>query len=233
MLLKYPRTRHLRGSRLQPGDEDLAAAPFREIAGRFLVVEEKLDGANCGISFGPDGELLLQSRGHYLTGGPRERQFAPLKAWASAVRHRLWPVLGERHVMYGEWLYARHTVRYDALPHYFCEFDVYDREEGVFLSTAARRELLDGLPVTPVPVLHEGPLPSLDALTALLGRSLYSSEPAEGLYVKVEDGRETVGRFKWVRSSFLTEILDSGSHWADRPIEPNGLADPAVMYEDL
>ncbi|GAB3666810.1 RNA ligase family protein [Actinocorallia lasiicapitis] len=192
-----------------------------------------MDGANCGISFGRGGELRLQSRGHYLTGGPRERQFAPLKAWASAVRHRLWPVLGERYVMYGEWLYARHTVRYDALPHYFCEFDVYDQVDGVFLSTAARRELLDGVPVVSVPVLFEGVLGRLEELTGLLGTSLYSSEPAEGLYVKVEEGGVTVDRLKWVRASFLTEILDSGTHWQDRPIEPNGLADPGVMYEHL
>ncbi|WP_239080753.1 ATP-binding protein [Paractinoplanes brasiliensis] len=46
MLTKYPRTPHLAGSRLQPGDEDLSQTPFAEPAGRHLVVEEKLDGAN-------------------------------------------------------------------------------------------------------------------------------------------------------------------------------------------
>ena len=56
-LRKYPRTRHLRGSRLQPGDEDLEAAPFAEIDGRHLVVEEKLDGANAGVGFDADSNL--------------------------------------------------------------------------------------------------------------------------------------------------------------------------------
>ena len=32
-LKKYPRTRHLAGSRLQPGDEDLSQIPFSQIAG--------------------------------------------------------------------------------------------------------------------------------------------------------------------------------------------------------
>jgi hypothetical protein len=59
---KYPRTRHILDSRLQPGDEDLSAAGFAEIAGRHLVIEEKLDGANAAISFDVDGDLLLQSR---------------------------------------------------------------------------------------------------------------------------------------------------------------------------
>ncbi len=257
MLRKYPRTRHIRGSRLQPGDGDLAAAPFDALSGRHLVVEEKLDGANTGISFGPGGELRLQSRGHYLAGGPRERQFAPFKAWAAAVAPSLWPRLGERYVLYGEWLYAKHTVFYDALPHYFCEFDVLDTREDVFLSTPRRRELLEGTPVVPVPVLRSGPVGSLADLSALVGpstartpgwrdalaaaaraagadpgRTLAESDGSdlmEGLYVKVEDGDRTVDRYKWVRREFTTAVLDSGTHWLDRPVVANALADPEVL----
>src|SRR4051794_33403375 len=171
MLRKYPRTPHLQGSRLQPGDHDLAQVPFADLAGRPLVVEEKLDGANAAISFDADGTLRLQSRGHYLSGGPREKQFAPFKAWAAGVRYRLWPVLGDRFILYGEWLYAKHTVFYDALPHHFCESAVYARRSGVSLSTPRRRELLDGLGVASVPVLGEGAFADLAALTSLLGPS--------------------------------------------------------------
>jgi len=258
MLAKYPRTPHLAGSRLQPGDFDLAAVPFTEIAGRHLVVEEKLDGANAAISFTPDGELRLQSRGHYLTGGPRERQFGPFKAWAATVAHLLRPRLGDRYILYGEWLYAKHTVFYDALPHYFCEFDVFDRQEEVFLSTDRRAELLAGAPVYSVPVLRTGPFTEIAELAALVGPSTCrttawrealaeaagasganlaqvlaetdGSDQMEGLYLKVEEHGQVVGRFKWVRASFLTAVLDSGSHWHDRPIVPNQLARPEVLY---
>jgi hypothetical protein len=258
MLRKYPRTPHLEGSRLQPGDSDLAAVPFAELAGRFLVVEEKLDGANAAISFSPEGSLQLQSRGHFLTGGPRERQFGPLKGWAATVQHALLPVLTDRYVLYGEWLYAKHTVFYDALEHYFCEFDVFDRSTEQFLSTARRAELLAGTPVRSVPVLHTGPLARLAELTAFVGpstvrtpgwraalaaaavaagvdpdRAAAESDKAddmEGLYVKWEEDGQVLGRYKWVRPSFLTSVLDSGSHWQDRPIIANRLADPAVFY---
>ncbi|SPT57965.1 Uncharacterised protein [Actinomadura madurae] len=57
-----------------------------------------------------------------------------------------------------------------------------------------------------------------------------TSEEMEGLYIKVEEDGQTVGRYKWVRPSFLTAILDSGTHWQDRPIVANGLADPEVLY---
>jgi hypothetical protein len=257
MFHKFPRTPHIEGSRLQPGDEDLDSVAFAELAGEHLVVEEKLDGANAGISFDETGVLRLQSRGHMLSGGPRERQFAPMKAWAAVVAPLLWERLGSRYVLYGEWLYAKHTVFYDALPHYFCEFDVLDQDTGDFLSTAARAELLAGAPVVSVPVLHDGLLPDLRALTSLLGpshcrtsgwrdslaaastatgqdpatvaRESDSDDDMEGLYVKVEHDGRTVGRYKWVRPSFLNAILDAGTHWQDRPILPNRLRDAAVM----
>lgn len=261
MIVKYPRTPHLAGSRLQPGDEDLAQVPFAQLRGRHVVAEEKLDGANAGISFTADGTLRLQSRGHYLTGGPRERQFGLLKSWAATLAPRLWERLGDRYVCYGEWMYAKHTVFYDALPHYFCEFDVLDTATGAFLDTPGRRALLDGLPVTGVPVLAQGRFDRLEQLTALVGPSVCRTpgwrdaladaaaeagvdparaaaesdraEQMEGLYLKVEEGGRVVERYKWVRPSFVTAVLDSGSHWADRPVVANRLADPGVLYAGL
>ena len=47
------------------------------------------------------------------------------------VRH---DVLGDRYILYGEWLYAKHTVFYNSLPHYFLEYDLLDRFPGQFLS---------------------------------------------------------------------------------------------------
>jgi len=101
-IIKYPRTPHLLGSRSQQGDEDLVVVSPSDLEGRFLIVEEKLDGANCAISFGDDGAIILQSRGHVLSGGPRERQFDLLKRWANARRDELWSVLGNRYIVYGE-----------------------------------------------------------------------------------------------------------------------------------
>lgn len=258
---KYPRTPHLAGSCLQPGDDDDGQVPFAEIRGRHVVVEEKLDGANAGISFTADGEVRLQSRGHYLEGGSRERQFALFKSWAATVAPLLWPVLRDRYVLYGEWLYAKHTVYYDALPHYFCEFDVLDRETGEFLSTPRRAELLEATPVVSVPVLQTGRFDDADQLTSLVGPSTVrtphwrgalavtaresgvapelaasqtdAADEMEGLYVKVEEGDKVVGRLKWVRPDFLQTIHNSGSHWADRPIIPNQLADPGALYAHL
>jgi hypothetical protein len=249
---KYPRTHHIEGSRLQPGDEDTSQVPFSSLLGHHLVVEEKLDGANAGLSFGPDGRLLLQSRGHYLTGGAREKHFDLFKQWAHTHAAPLRERLSHRYLLYGEWLYAKHTIFYDALPSHFLEFDILDLETGAFLSTPARHALLDGTPVRSVPVLRTGTCRALDELTALVGPSLYKTprwrqhldasaasrnldidrvrretDPTdlmEGLYIKVESAGAVLARYKWVRATFLTQVIDSGSHWLSRPIIPNVVA---------
>lgn len=250
---KYPRTPHLEGSRLQAGDEDHSQIPFSALAGKYIVVEEKMDGANSGISYNSELAQMLQSRGHYLTGGGREKHFNMLKSWAAAHDDALFDILEDRYLMYGEWMHSKHTVFYDRLPHYFLEFDIYDRHQGIFLSTAARRELLEGSPVVSVPVLYEGVAPRrIETLLEMIRPSLAKSEQwmdnlkesasrqeldvdrilreteqsglAEGLYIKVEEGLKTVDRLKWVRSDFLQTIVDNDTHWLARPIVQNQLA---------
>lgn len=251
LIRKYPRTPHLEGSRLQPGDEDLSQVPFSAIAGKHIVVEEKIDGANTGISFDGDGNLLLQSRGHYLTGGYRERHYNLMKQWATIQKDALHAVLGSRYIMYGEWMYAKHTVWYDALPHYFMEFDIYDRELGIYLDTPSRRKLTSHMPICSVPVLAEGCFTDKEKLLSYLGDSCYktsdhllhlrqaaekegldverilretdNSPTMEGLYLKIEESGQVVDRVKYVRASFHQCVDASGSHWLDRPIVPNGL----------
>ena len=251
---KYPRTPHIEGSRLQPGDEDLSQIPFDAIRDRYLVIEEKCDGANSAVSFNAEGELLLQSRGHYLTGGYRERHYNLMKQWGMAHRDAFYELLGKKYIMYGEWVYAKHTVFYDALPHYFLEFDILDRDTGVFLDTPTRHAMLKGFPVVSVPVLGSGRYKKKEDMLKLLGRSRFITENQrqnlwdaavrlgldpekncgdtdlsgmmEGLYIKVEENGQVVDRMKFVRSAFLQCVDFSDTHWIDRPIIPNRLTVP-------
>lgn len=258
-IYKYPRTQHIEGSGIQKGDEDLDTVHLREFAGRHLVVEEKMDGANSAVSFSEDGRLQLQSRGHYLTGGEREKQFHLLKTWAHRYTLELWEALADRYIMYGEWLYAKHTVFYTDLPHYFMEFDILDKTSGEFLSTERRREFLLALPfVVSVRVLYEGPVNTMQTLKNLIGpsyfikqdqkqrlaelcaergldvaRALQETETSglmEGLYIKVEEEGLVKERYKYVRGGFLQTVFDSESHWMDRPILPNSLAPGCELF---
>jgi hypothetical protein len=258
-LLKYPRTQHLQGSRLQLGDDDTGNVAFSSIANKTIVVEEKVDGQNAGISFDDDGALLLQSRGHYLRGGPREASFAPFKSWAHQHRGELHDALGGSYILFGEWCYAKHTVFYDSLPHYFLAFDLYDKKSNLFVDTALRRAVLKDTSVVEVPVLAMRAFATLGELLALAGpstcktagwttalreacvgvphldveRTVRDTDPhddMEGLYLKIEEQGAVVERLKWVRASFLQTVVASDSHWFDRPIVPNQLKSGASLF---
>ncbi|MDO5567279.1 MAG: RNA ligase family protein, partial [Planctomycetia bacterium] len=170
-------------------------------------------------------------------------------------------VLGKRYIVFGEWMYAKHSIYYDALTHYFQEFDILDRESGTFLDTPSRHALLADLPIISVPVLCRGTFKKITDLTSLVGSSNYihedhitllvqycqengldantvcsETDPSllmEGLYLKIEDEGKVVGRLKYVRLSFLQQVLESGTHWLNRPIVPNRLSYPLdAIYDD-
>ncbi len=259
-ILKYPRTRHIECSKEQYGDEGLNTVPFSELSGKHLVVEEKMDGANCGVSFSDEGDLLLQSRGHILTGGPRERHFAQFKTWGNMFQNRLFDLLDTRYIMYGEWMYAKHTIYYDALPHYFLEFDIYDKQNEQFLSTTRRHSMLKEFPfIHSVRVLEAGSFEKIDQLTGLIGpsyaitssnrenlcsaasqksldveravRETDLSGIMEGLYIKEEDEKCVLNRYKYIRGGFIQAVFEAEGHWHSKPIIPNKLQNDGVMYE--
>lgn len=252
LIKKYPRTQHIQGSRLQEGDEDLDAMPFKTLIGNYIVVEEKIDSANSGISFDSEGNLLLQSRGHFLIGSPREKHFNLLQTWANFHIDSLFELLEDKLIMYGEFCHFKHTEFYDLLPNYFLEFDIMEKSTGIFYSTAKRKQITETSPVVSVPVLWEGIAESYDHLLSLIGPSLYKSKNwknvleklckereidfeetiqgtddsamSEGIYIKVEKNDKTIGRYKYVRANFLQSIKQSETHWLNRPVIPNQLA---------
>lgn len=257
-IYKYPRTQHIEGSRLQPGDEDMQSVSWKSVQkqypGATVVVEEKMDGANAAISCSPDGTVLLQSRGHYLTGGMREKHFDLFKQWTAQHQYAFQSALKTQFILYGEWLYAKHTIFYDHLPHYFLEFDIFDVEQQQFWSTRRRSAFLSThLPfLFSVPVLYSGPYPTLEELQQMITPSHYissqhiqrlreqaeaqgldvqtvlhetdHSQTMEGLYIKIEDEQHVLARYKYIRHDFLLTVVESQTHWLNRPIIPNQLA---------
>ena len=258
MFIKYPRTPHLEGSRLQPGDSDADQISVNSITEGDLVWEEKVDGSNTGVSCTESMSVQLQSRGHVLLGGAREAQFNLFKRWATALTDDLYIVLGDRYIMYGEWCYAKHSVFYDKLPHYFMEFDIYDKKDNFWLDTDSRHMLLKDLPIVSVPVVYRGKADGKKGIEKLIKPSLYKSpdwkanlrlqaerhgispdqatketeksDLAEGLYIKQEKDGKVIGRYKYVRYDFVQTIIDGGTHWAERPILPNMLADGINIF---
>jgi hypothetical protein len=142
--IKYPRTPHLFGSKGTDDDKHLGRRASQAFLNDpSLIAEEKIDGTNVGIHFTSAGRLILQCRGHELTEGLHP-QYDLFKQWVSVKRPLCETMLEDRRILFGEWLYARHTVHYRALPHYFLAFDIFDKNRGCFLDLKTRLQILDG-----------------------------------------------------------------------------------------
>lgn len=231
--MKYPRTPHLFGSKGTDDDKHLGEAESHAfIADASLIVEEKIDGTNVGIHFSDAGEIVLQCRGHLITEGMHP-QYDLFKQWAAVKRHPLEEKLQNRLILFGEWVYARHSVAYRELTHYFFEFDIYDKQQQAFLDLEQRLGLLKGTGVETVPVVHHGPV-SRKGLEKLIGPSRFGSQfdnpitgqpdnLMEGLYLRTEAQGIVTGRAKLVRPEFVEKIKQS-THWQHQAMVPNGLA---------
>jgi len=237
--VKYPRTPHLFGSKGTEDDRHMGpAASAAFIADPSLIVEEKLDGTNVGIHFNSKNRMILQCRGHEITEGMHP-QYDLFKQWVAVKRPVLETVLSDRHILFGEWLYARHSVHYLALPHFFFEFDIYDKEAGCFLTLDRRLQMLDGTGIYTVPIVHRGAIKTEEILK-LIKSSAYAANfdnplsgktdnLMEGLYLRLEDRNKVTGRAKIVRPEFVEKIKQS-EHWQHQKMVPNQLAEGANMW---
>ncbi len=217
---KFPSTPYLlppgqdvRGDKIMTEDErsDFLSHP--------LSIEEKVDGANLGLSFNHQGKLLLQNRGSWIDlhiGG----QWKKLPDWLTSHQDALLDHLQDRFIMFGEWCYARHSVCYHSLPDWFLGFDIYDKKTGLFLPHGQRDTILHRMGIVPVPLLSHGQF-SQNELLALFSTSRLGNQPAEGLYLRADTADKLLMRAKIVRPDF-TQAIET--HWRKMAITPNRLS---------
>jgi ATP-dependent RNA circularization protein (DNA/RNA ligase family) len=198
----------------------LAPADVALLLSDVVVVEEKVDGANLGFSVDADGGLLAQSRGSYVDTDAPSGQWKPLKRWLAPRRHAIADALAPDLMLFGEWCYAVHSIRYTRLPDWFLAFDVFDRSRREFWSAERRDKLAAELDVVTVPTLGRGHYDLAD-LRAFLDASRLTDGPAEGIYVRRESAGRLEQRAKLVRPEFVQAIE---MHWSKRAFEANRLA---------
>lgn len=223
---KFPHTPHLLwlGSGHPREDKVLSRSEAADFLRDEVIIEEKVDGANLGLSVGPDGRVRAQSRGDYLAPGRCHAQWNPLWPWLAERRALLETALHPGLMLFGEWCHARHTVAYDALPDWLLGFDVYEVSTGRFWSADRRNAWLARVNIVPVPEVQRGRFQS-GQLAALLRRSALGSAPMEGIYLRREQAGYLLGRAKIVSSAFQQQIED---HWTRRSVTPNRVVRPVA-----
>lgn len=219
---RFPTTPHLAwlgGADMPRDDKLLTDAEIEFLLAAEVVIEEKLDGANLGISIGPDGELRAQNRGQYLF-EPHSGQFSRLPDWLDQHRANLLDALEPGLILFGEWCAARHSLHYPGLPDWYLVFDVYQKDEGRFWSTSRRNALAQRIGLETVPCLQRGTitLPELKHMVMNTPSRFRGGEPLEGVVVRRESPLWCEARAKLVRADFTQGIEE---HWRRRAIEWN------------
>lgn len=179
-LYKFPRTRHLfdaGGSGvsrddllMDKGEEQQFYCSVKKGKHKndpVVVVEEKVDGANLGISIGNDMEVCVQNRSHFINSSTH-KQFSTIDSWVEEHREGLVRLLEPgRHVLFGEWLYAKHSIHYTRLPDKFLGFDIFDRYLDVFYSSSERNRLFSEAGIESVHTISKMTLTGRDDVSAL------------------------------------------------------------------
>lgn len=217
---KYPRIQHLPWS---PGTatDDRRMPDTTALLDRPLVITEKLDGSNLCMT---SGDLFARTHAH----APRHASFDMAKRLWAGFRLRI----PAEHSVFGEWLYARHSIEYRALPGYFIIFGVREDMTGAWLSWDQTIRLASDLGLPAAPVLWTGQVRTDDELRGrvegLAGQPSSFGGDREGVVVRLA-GPITdfdVSVAKWVRAGHV----QTDEHWSAQPIVRNGLA-PATSRQ--
>lgn len=220
---RFPHTPHLAwlGVGEPRDDKVLSRVEAKAILAGRVRVEEKLDGANLGLSIDVSGEIRIQNRGQYLQ-RPHCGQFARLDEWLASRADSIFDALTPSMLVFGEWCAARHSLDYQRLPDWWLVFDIYDRAVGRFWS-ADRRDLWaadHGLDT--VATLKQGRFTQHELVGMVdVLQSRYRDGPLEGVVVRSDDALWNHARAKLVRADFVQSME---RHWRNRRIDWNRLA---------
>lgn len=221
---KYPRTYHLPWS---PGatSDDKIAAFIDQAIGQPIVITEKLDGENTCLN-----QIGVFARSH---AAPTQNP------WASY----LWEHWNRIHFqlddleIFGESLFAIHSITYTGLSHYFYVFGV--RQGSLWLPWDEVVMYADLLNLPLAPVLFEGTANSKSELETVIAETLREPSELSSLEVATETPKEGVvvrpagafasevfdeSVFKWVRANHVQTDEHWTKNWKRAPLEHEWIA---------
>lgn len=217
MFYKFPSTPYIEtDTNIKRSDKILQMKEVEVVLSQPITIEEKIDGANLGISFNYSGELQLQNRGSYLI-PPLEGQWKLLKNWLHCHEEEIFDVLMDQYILFGEWCYVKHSIYYNELPDWFIGFDIYHKKKDRFLSVQQRNILLNKMKITIVPQLGYG-VYDVNELTGFFEKSRYGDSDCEGIYIRQDQEMYLRYRAKMVRKEFRQNITE---HWSKGILQCN------------
>lgn len=203
---KYGRTYHLPISPGTTNDDKILDDLSVLTSSSDVVITEKMDGENTTIH-----------RNGCFARSPDSGYHAS-RDWVKAFAAGVSPLLDADERIVGEYVFARHSISYDALPSYFLGFAwIRDGEFQSWDKTLARFQEIG---VTPVTELYRGPF---DLLVAedLCGKLNFKSQ--EGFVVRVAGSFSEDEMKHHVAKYVRANHVESDEHWMQAEIVRNKL----------
>ena len=154
---KFKRTKHILDAGGSGVSRDDLVMTNKEsenfLKNSMFVIEEKVDGANIGLSIDENLVIKAQNRSHFVK-STSHKQFSTLDAWIENHSEDLFKILNPpgEYILFGEWLFAKHSIHYSRLPNLFLAFDIFDKEKNEYLSVVERNSILEK---SSIPVINQ------------------------------------------------------------------------------
>lgn len=205
MKTKYPRTFHLPESEGYTSD-DKVLSNSDHLLGKKVVCTEKKDGENTSMYSDICHARSLDSSDHES------------RSWVKSLHSTIKRDIPEGMRIYGENLYAKHSIYYENLESYFYVFSIW--MNSTILSWQETEEWANLFGLVTVPVIYSG-IWTKDTHSECLSK--LDLEKQEGYVVRLADSFDvsdfSVSIAKFVRKSHVS----TNNHWMYQKVVPNKL----------
>ncbi len=204
-IYKYPRTPHLPFSEGFT-DDDKVLKTVEHFKGKRIVITEKMDGENTTIypTFYHARSLDSKHKSYH--------------SWLLNYLPLIQYQIPEGFHICGEYLYAKHSIKYEDLLSYFYGFSVWD--ENICLNWEDTLIFFNRLGIVPVPQLYIGIFN--EELIKRIAKQVVN-RGGEGIVIRLEDEFRYEDFSKSMAKYVRKNHVQTEKHWSLQNIEVNKL----------
>lgn len=177
------------------------------VVGEPIVIQEKIDGSNAAVAYDVDNDVLVAfSRRQTLS---EENTLNGFYNWVQSLpADKVKEIIGDRYIIFGEWM-TKHSIKYpDDVMKNFYMFDVWDKKTEQYLPFEDTRSIFSRLSECGierfVPIFYTGAFVSWEHTLSLVGKTEMGAEPCgEGIVIKRQSKLDS----KSSRDPFYVKIV--------------------------
>lgn len=212
--IKYPLTMYFSFSPSIDNKDKKNIFDINNFVGKNIVFTVKMDGSNLTMTKDHVGARNGWDAQH--------ESFDMAKAEHAKIKH----MIPENIQLFGEWLYAKHSIKYNNLANYFQIFSAFDMEGRKFLSWMETEAIARnvGFPTVPWIVTYlylENECDLAETIEQQGNSAIGSGE--EGLVVRLMDSFSVDDFSNSVAKYVRKGHVQTDEHWSHKAVERNQL----------